>query len=43
MTLIIYIKCADAVILALDRKEYDISDVGQGVQKYYMIVVFFHL
>ena len=36
MTLIIYIKCADAVILVSDRKESDTSDVGQGIQKYYM-------
>ena len=36
MTLIIYIHCTDAVILASDRKESNVSDVGQAVQKYYM-------
>ena len=36
MTLILYIHCTDAVILASDRKESDASDVGQAVQKYYM-------
>ena len=36
MTLIIYIKCKDGTILALDKKESDTSDAGQGVKKYYM-------
>ena len=36
MTQIVYVKCTDAVILASDRKESDISDAGQDVQKYYM-------
>ena len=36
MTLIIYIHCTDAVILASDRKESNVSDVGQAVQKYYI-------
>ena len=36
MTLIIYIDCLDGIILASDRKESDISDVGQETQKYYM-------
>lgn len=36
MTLIIFIKCADAVIIALDRKESNTSDVGQITKKYYL-------
>ena len=36
MTLIIYVRCTDAVILASDRKESYVSDVGQAVPKYYM-------
>ena len=36
MTLIIYVKCTDAVILASDRKESDTSDAGQDARKYYM-------
>lgn len=36
MTLIIYIKCADATILVLDRKESNTSDVGQITKKYYL-------
>ena len=35
MTLIIYIKCADAIIAILDRKETNTSDVGQTTKKYY--------
>ena len=36
MTLIVYVKCADAAILATDKKESNTSDVGQGILKYYM-------
>ena len=36
MTLIIFIKCADASILLLDRKESNASGVGQTTQKYYL-------
>lgn len=36
MTLIIYIKCADASILLLDRKESNTSSVGQVTKKYYL-------
>ena len=36
MTLIIYVRCKDATILALDKKESSTSDAGQGVKKYYM-------
>ena len=36
MTLIIYVKCKDATILALDKKESYTSDAGQGIKKYYM-------
>lgn len=36
MTLIIYIKCADAIITILDRKETNTSDVGQTTKKYYL-------
>lgn len=36
MTLIIFIQCADAIIVALDRKESNTSDVGQYTKKYYL-------
>lgn len=36
MTLIIFIKCADAFILLLDRKESNTSSVGQVTKKYYL-------
>ena len=36
MTLIVYLKCNDAQIVALDRQEFDGSGVGEFVKKYYI-------
>ena len=36
MTLIIYLRCNDAQIVALDRQEFDGSGVGEFVKKYYI-------
>ncbi len=36
MTLIIYVKCTDAIVLVSDKKESDVFGAGQNVQKYYM-------
>ena len=36
MTLIVYVKCTDAIVLVSDRKESDVFGAGQDVQKYYM-------
>ena len=36
MTLIVYLKCNDAQIVASDRQEFDGSGVGEFVKKYYL-------
>ena len=36
MTLIIYLRCNDAQIVALDRQESDSSGVGEFAKKYYI-------
>ena len=36
MTLIAYVRCKDGTVLASDKKETYISDVGQIVRKYYL-------
>lgn len=36
MTLIIYSKCSDGIIIIADRKESNFSDIGETTKKYYL-------